>query len=203
MMSNNWLSQAGRKHYHRRVRNFFFAIFAPLLWLPLKAAGDWKGTASATYHASSTLHEWTGQARSSPFVAAVELKDGAPARLRTKVEFPVSGIGSENEKRDANMRAAMKAAEHPLVTGAFDAELPAAFLAGEEAELPVDVTLLGRTHRLKCKATRWRSAGGEASFDVEFPISLEAVGIDIPSFLLLVRVHDAVLVRTHVTLSSR
>lgn len=167
------------------------------------AAERWSGSASAVYSASSTIHEWTGKARSAPFVAEVELKAGAPARLRARVEFPVAGISSENEKRDANMREAMKSAEHPLVTGSFDAELPAALLAGKEVELPIEVTLLGRKHRLDCKASDWRRSGGEFSFDVEFPLSLEAAGIEIPSFLLLVRVHDAVRVRTHVTLSVR
>lgn len=167
------------------------------------AAAEWSGSASAIYRASSTAHEWQGRAASAPFLAQAELEQGKPSRLRARIEFPVAGIGSDNERRDANMREAMKSAEHPVVAGLFDGELPAGFLAGGEAELPLDVTILGRTRRLACKASGWRRAGAEASFDVEFPLSLGAVGIEVPSFLLLFRVHDLVVVRAHVVLRGR
>lgn len=166
------------------------------------SAAEWSGSASAKYSASSTLHDWSGVAKASAFRAEVELKDEAPSRLRTRIEFPVKGIVSENEKRDANMLVAMKADEHPLVVGEFDAALPKGFLEGADAELPVRVSLLGRPRQVACKASNWRLVDGEASFDVEFPISLKEAGIEIPTVMLFIRVADQVTVRTHVTLAA-
>lgn len=177
----------------------------PLLALIVATSGfaaEWSGSASATYSASSTLHDWNGVAKASAFRAEVELKEETPSRLRTRIEFPVKGIGSENEKRDANMLVVMKADEHPLVVGEFDAALPKGFLEGGEAELPVRVSLLGRPRQVACKASNWRLVDGEASFDVEFPISLKEAGIEIPTVMLFIRVADQVTVRTHVTLAA-
>lgn len=183
--------------------NFVLRITLIALFTASSAfAVEWAGSASATYHASSTLHDWSGVAKASAFRAGVELKGETPTRLRARIEFPVKGIGSENEKRDANMLVAMKADEHPLVVGEFDAALPKGFLEGGEAELPVRISLLGRPRQVACKASNWRLVDGEASFDVEFPVSLKEAGIEIPTVMFFIRVADQVTVRTHVTLAA-
>jgi hypothetical protein len=64
------------------------------------------------------------------------------------------------------------------------------------------LTLLGKPQNITGTISNWQLKGGKASFDLEFPVSMKASGISVPSVLFIIRVGDAITVRAHVTLTQ-
>lgn len=173
-----------------------FSSCAPLL------AETWNGKADLTFDGTSTLHDWGGTVTAQPFKADVTFSGGKPTHVKSTVTVKAAAMETQEPKRDENMRKAMKVTDHPLITGQIDTDFSEIAASGTLTKLPLTLTLLGKPQNITATISNWQLKGGKAGFDLEFPVSMKASGISVPSVLLFIRVGDAITVRAHVTLSK-
>ena len=105
---------------------------------------------------------------------------------------------SERAARAAPLRPVRRAAEHREILGRAE-------IRPEGGKLPAAVRLelvvLGQARVVEARATNWAVAADRVSVDLDFPVSLDAWGIERPSFLMFIRVGDEVRVRVRVELT--
>jgi len=175
------------------------AVLLLLATLPLASAAEWKGDASVRFSGTSTLHDWEGLAPALPFRAEVGGEGATPSRLRAMVRLPVAGMDTANADRDENLRKVMRAPEHPEI-------LARAEVLAADGRLPdtvrLELVVLGQSREVVARATGWSVSADRVAVDLEFPVSLDAWGIERPSFLMFIRVGDEVRVRVRVVLSK-
>ncbi|MBB5032521.1 YceI family protein [Prosthecobacter vanneervenii] len=181
---------------------------SPLLLLFLLAGSAlaetsrWSGTSTIAFNGSSTLHDWGGKVEPKPFTTIVTMDaDGNPTKVEATVTVEVSRMDTAEAKRDENMRKAMQATAHPLITALIDTPFTA-IRQGDAAPatLPLKLTMLGQTQTVIGKISRWHHQGDKASFDLDIDLSLKKSGITVPSVLLFIRVGDAIRVHASVSL---
>ncbi len=163
----------------------------------------WKGRGDILFSGTSTLHEWSGKVTAQPFVAKVTADDaGQLQRLEAVVAVKVAEMDTAEAGRDKNMRKSMQAGDFPLVTATMNAPFSKIMDAGSKtpARLPFALELLGRKHQVNGKISHWKAAGNEASFGLDFELSLKECGITVPSVLFVVRVGDTIQVHATVKL---
>ncbi|RBP38181.1 YceI-like domain-containing protein [Roseimicrobium gellanilyticum] len=166
---------------------------------------QWKGTAALTFAGTSTLHDWSGTVKAQPFLTTVGMTDSTkPSSIKAKVEVKVVEMDTKEPKRDENLRKAMRMADFPLVTGEIDTEFPKLMpgIGTAPQVLPIQLTLLGKSHSVMGVITNWKQNGDKASFDLDFEVSLKASGIRVPSVMLVIRVGDVVKVHAEITLQN-
>lgn len=183
--------------------NFKHLSLSFLLLITPAKADTWSGTAQITFAGTSTLHDWSGEVTAEPFKADITMAGGMPQRIVSAVTVKAAGMDTAEPRRDANMRKAMKAAEHPLIGGKIDAKFDVVAKAGTPATLPIELRLLDSTQKVSGTISNWKLNGRKASFDLEFPVSMKASGISVPAVLMFIRVGDAVKVRASVTLTQQ
>jgi len=106
-------------------------------------------------------------------------------------------------KRDENLRKAMKITAHPLVRADIDIAADRIAADGKTpTQLPLTLTLLGKSQKITATISNWQLQGKRASFDLDFPVSLKSSGIVVPSVLLFIRVGDLVKVHAPVILTQ-
>lgn len=183
-----------------------FSLALVFLAIPTWAQSTqtWNGRAKINFDGTSTLHEWGGSVNCEPFKTTVVVDDaGKPQRVKATVSLQAAKMDTANAKRDEKMRVAMQVENHPTISAQIDA--PAEAIAADlktPAKLPLNLDLLGRQQQIEASITNWKYNGTKASFDLEFPISMKASGINVPSVLYLIRVGDTVKVRASVTLTK-
>lgn len=164
----------------------------------------WSGSADITFSGSSTLHDWAGKVSAKPFSTVISINDaGNPTRVQATITVESAKMDTAEPKRDENMRKAMKAADHPLISATID--VPADKIATDlktPTRLPMTLDLLGRSQQVTGLISNYKREGGKVSFDLDFPVSMKASGISVPSVLLFIRVGDAVQVHASVTLKQ-
>jgi hypothetical protein len=184
-------------------------LVAPLVMLleSRTLAGEaqaWKGLADITFSGTSTLHDWSGKVAAQPFLTRVSTDPGGrPVRVQSSVKIEAAGMDTAEPKRDENMRKAMKTSEHPLITAEID--VPAEKIASDlksPTQLPMTITLLGRPLQVIGTVSRFKQQAGSITFDLDFPLSMKAGGISVPSVLYFIRVGDVVKIHASVTLTQ-
>ncbi|MEZ5387454.1 MAG: YceI family protein [Prosthecobacter sp.] len=182
-----------------KTRLFLFLLgFAPLLH-----AETWNGKASIAFDGTSTLHDWGGKVEAKPFATQVTTDAaGKPIRVEATVSVEAEKMDTAEPKRDANMRKAMKVTEHPLIIGKIDAKFSEIAGAGTPTTLPVELNLLGKPQKVTGTISNWKLNGKTATFDLDFPVSMKASGISVPTVLLFIKVGDGVKVHASVVLSK-
>jgi polyisoprenoid-binding protein YceI len=164
----------------------------------------WSGKADITFDGTSTLHDWGGKVSAKPFITQAILDDaGKPTRLSAEVTVEAAKMDTAEAKRDENMRKAMKVTDHPLISAKID--VPADKIAADgktPTKLPMTLTLLGKPQQITGTISNWKLNGGKATFDLEFPVSMKASGISVPTVLLFIKVGDGIKVRASVTLTK-
>jgi len=184
---------------------------ACLLFLLLAApalAEDLQGSCNVRFEATSTLHDFTGTARSRTIAAPIA-RNAAGRRVIPSVEvvFPVADMRTGNESRDAKMREMFEADRHPLIRAVgrdVDAETFRERMRKDPGgKTPVDATLVIRDveRKVRAAAGNWKEEGGRIAFDVEFPLSLKEFGLKAPTVLGFIRVGDRVVVKGTFTLT--
>lgn len=173
---------------------------APLTWA--EVAENWAGTAEMAFSGTSTLHAWKGRVAASPFDAAVTRDaNGNLVHVKAKVEVEARKMDTAEPKRDENMHRVMKVNDHPLVTGTIEA--PAAQIIGAGGvplTLPLKLRILGKEQGLTGVISNWKLSANEASFDLDFSLSLKTCGIEVPPVAFFIRVGDAVNMHASVKL---
>lgn len=195
-------------HVLSHLRRFILpAVMAAALTAGLDRAGadtlqSWSGKADITFDGTSTLHNWGGKVSAKPFQTQVTLDaEGKPKRVQAEVVVEAAKMDTAEPKRDENMRKAMKVTEHPLIQAAID--VPADKIAADlrtPTQLPMTLTLLGKPQQINGTISRFQRKDGKVTFDLDFPVSMKASGISVPSVLIFIRVGDGVKVHASVTL---
>ena len=165
----------------------------------------WKGKAAITFSGTSTLHDWSGTVAADPFTTTIVMDDaGQPRSISAEVAVKAGAMDTAEPKRDENMHTAMHVTEHPLVAAEFSS--PYAALAPKDGnapqKLPFTLTILGKEQKMEGVISNWKQTGDKAQFDVDFPVSMKASDIKVPSVLLVIRVGDTVQVHVNVTLTK-
>lgn len=175
--------------------------WATLLLLTAGPALAMDGECAVEFKGTSTLHDFAGQVAAEPFrVDAQRTADGAEA-WSARLEVKAANLNTRQAGRDKNMRALLRAADHPLITGEISGMNPAAYRgAGEPPPLPIRLTLAGQGRDLSAAVKNIRETDREIRLDVEFPVSLAGFGLKPPSMLGLIRVGDRVDVICHLVL---
>lgn len=173
-----------------------------LLSLSPLHAETWSGTARISFDGTSTLHDWGGKVAVEPFKADVTMSSDKPQRVKAEVTVKASNMDTAEPKRDANMRKAMKVDAHPLIVGKIDAKFSEIAAASTPTKLPIELNLLGKPQNVSGTISNWKLAGKKATFDLDFPVSLKASGISVPTVLLFIKVGDGIKVHASVTLSQ-
>jgi len=182
-----------------------------LLWLVAPAAAEMapqgvRGHCEIRFIGSSTLHDFSGEVRSQPFELEthVDDSDGHPW-WSGSVEVAVAEMDTGIARRDRKMRTIFDAKRFPWIVAEF-ANVGSTTLAqarsGGEPELDFDLTIRETKRPVAAKLSHWAEEGAGASFDVEFELSLESFGLEVPPVLGLISVGDAVQVRAHVILDA-
>jgi len=165
-----------------------------------------RGHCEIRFSGSSTLHDFSGEVRSRPFeLGAVVDEIGGPAWWSGSVEVAVAEMDTGIARRDRKMRAMFDADRFPLIVASFPnvggATLAAA-RSGGEPDLAFDLTIRDVKRPVVAKVSNWTEEAERSSFDVDFELSLEAFGLEVPPVLGLLRVGDAVGVHAHVILDE-
>lgn len=162
----------------------------------------WSGKADLTFAGTSTLHDWSGAVTTRPFQTSVTLDAaGQPKRVQAQVIVDAMHMDTAEPKRDENMRKAMKVSDYPLIKAELD--VSADSIAPDlktPTQLPLQLTLLGKPQSIVGTIRHFERKKGKVTFDLDFPISMKASGISVPSVLFFIRVGDGVKVRAKVTL---
>jgi polyisoprenoid-binding protein YceI len=165
---------------------------------------SWSGKADITFDGTSTLHAWGGKVSAKPYSTEVTLDDaGKPVRIKADVTVEAVKMDTDEAKRDENMRKAMKVADYPLIRASIDVAADKIAADGKTpTQLPMTLTLLGKPQQVLATITNWKLTGGKATFDLDFPISMKASGISVPTVLLFIKVGDSIKVHASVTLTQ-
>jgi hypothetical protein len=163
-------------------------------------AEKWDGQAKVEFAGTSTLHDWAGAVQAQAFKADIQMAEHRPTSFEGQAEIKVAEMNTANDDRDENLRKAMKDGEYPVVVAKIASPVPPKVAEDGSWQMPVEVTLLGKTQTINGTVRHWAYETKKASFDLEFPISLEASGIHIPRFLLFIRVGDVIKVNVHIVL---
>lgn len=166
-----------------------------LLSVSVQAREAMHGSAAAEFKVKATVDSFTGKAVSEP----LELQPGDDS---ISVTFAIAKMETGKKKRDKEMMHMFHAEEFPLITGTTPAVRVLDLKPGENAELPVSVTIHGVTKQVVGMATAIVPTEDGLSFDLEFPLSLKEFGLKPPSVMGIIRVNDQVQVVSHVTLGK-
>jgi hypothetical protein len=112
-------------------------------------------------------------------------------------------MDTDEAKRDENMRKAMKVTDYPLIRASIDVSADKIAADGKTpTKLPMTLTLLGKPQQVLATITNWKLTGSKATFDLDFPVSMKASGISVPTVLLFIKVGDSIKVHASVTLTQ-
>lgn len=121
------------------------------------------------------------------------------------LEVPVVEMTTENGHRDRTMREMLDSSSFPRITVLLRNVDPEA-LRGTTREggaavhtLPFQLTIRNVTHPIVGKVSNWQEGAGQATFEVDFDVSLTRFGLEAPTAFLYIRVEDQVAV--HVAVS--
>jgi hypothetical protein len=150
----------------------------------------WSGSSQIRFDGTSTLHDWGGKVSAQPFKAQVTMNGDKPQRIVSTVTVKAAEMVTEEAKRDENMRKAMKVADHPLIVGKIDAKFSEVAAAGTPTKLPIELNLLGTPQNVTGTISNWKLSGNKATFDLDFPVSMKASGISVPTVLIFIRTYS-------------
>lgn len=156
----------------------------------------WQGQAEIEFHATSTLHDFSGTVRAQPFSVLLAMNDPA-ATLGGTAQVAVAQMDTRHAKRDANMRKMFEAVRFPLITGVVG---PIRIEPANRPQVSLLLTIRDRTRTVPATLSNWRMENGILRFDLDMVLSLKESGLSPPVILGFIRVGDVVSVRIRVEL---
>jgi polyisoprenoid-binding protein YceI len=176
-------------------------LAALLLAAPSQGALTFDAAPGSTlsYRLVHRFHTVTGVSRAVEARARLQ-PDGT---LQVMVRVPVESFESGNSNRDAHMREAVDAAEHPFVVfrGVAAGALPASVPGDLVVPLRGELSFRGRTLSVAPSVSVSYRTPRHAVVEGSFPVSLEAFGVERPS-LLFVKVEDRIDIQVHLTMEA-
>jgi len=152
---------------------------------------------SLTYHIVHKLHKVDG--RSKKVEGRARITPGGPAQVAIRV--PVESFDSENVNRDAHMKEAVHAAQHPMVElkAVVDGlALPTSFPGTVQRTAKAQLTFNGVTQPLEVPVTLKFEAADRVLVTTSFKLSLDAFQVERPS-LMFVKIDDAMTIDVSLT----
>jgi len=166
---------------------------------------SYTGELKVHFFATSTLHDFEGDIPAVPLTAKRTV-DTAPSQSdhwEVVSKVGVDTLTTHHEKRDKKMFEMFKVDRFPsFVLKVSDAIQTAS--KGEQAHVPVQVTILDKTLKLDGVVTDWSDKDGKVAFRLETVIFLEAFGLERPGTAFgLIKVGDEVRVEADVQVSRK
>lgn len=174
----------------RRVLSGIMACLAGLAVTGASAA-EWSGSAAVAFHASSTLHDFSG----SVTAANVRVTTDGTGPAMTWIasgEVAVTNMSTAHSGRDVKMMEMFGATQWPMIRAAT---LPRPTVNAGATGCTVRVEIKGVTNDIPATVSNWKASADALSFDVAFPVSLKAFTLRPPSVVGLIRVADRVEVQ--------
>jgi hypothetical protein len=170
-------------------------------------AGEIKGTCFLRFVGISTLHDFTGTVRCQPFSAELlRSAEGGTSIPNVEVDVLVEEMDTGNNTRDGQMREMFQSDRFPRLHGAVRAidvdgiRREIGKVGGGKAFFDLTLGIRDVERTIRAAATNFREEGNRVDFDIEFPVSLKDFGLKAPSFLVVFRVRDKVVVTGNVRL---
>jgi hypothetical protein len=163
------------------------------------------GSCAVRFYASSTLHDFEGDAPCASFAVQPPTAEGA---YRARVEVAVADMHTGISARDKRMRQMFDAAHHPRIVAQFEHVAPDALRAAARTQASADALAFTlkigeRERRLVPLVSRWQEEPGKhASFRAAFDVSLADFGLEAPTVMGFIRVEDRVRVEVDVKLDA-
>lgn len=164
---------------------------------PRPAAAAFAGTCDVRFEATSTLHDFGGEAAPSRFVLIGATSADA---LDADVIVDARSLRTGVEARDARLRTMLDVERWPDIVGRFRGLDPAVIAATRR--LPFTLTIRDVTRRMEARVTEWARGEHDVTLRAELTVSLRDFGLQPPSVLGLVRVGDEVRVRVRASVMT-
>jgi hypothetical protein len=158
------------------------------------------GTCSTQFFATSTLHDFEGEAPCA--LLAIEAPN-ASGRYAARAEVAVAQITTGIAARDRRMREMFEAKKFPRIEVRCSELDPAALRARRAGALPCQLTLHGVSRPISPQLVSYAEVPDtSASFAASFEVSLAQFGLEAPVVMGFVRVGDRVRVVANVALKN-
>lgn len=174
----------------------------------LAEESTYRGSYELEFTGSSTLHAFHGDVPEQQF----ELRSATIAggkRYFAEIELAVEELTTGSGRRDLHMYSMFRVERWPKIRAVFDAidprraRPPDSPSQGGRGTLEFKLTIGDRTRSVEAQTRDWREDDEEASFLVEFDVSLRDFDLQAPRALLVIQVDDRVAVRVRISLSKR
>lgn len=185
-------------------------ILACVLLLALcpAASAAVKGWYTVSFQGTTTLQSFSGTLPSVAFEAQpVPDPVSGKQTWNADLEVPVAEMTTENDHRDRTMRDMLDSAVFPRITARLRNVDPDA-LRGTMGEggadgrrLPFQLTIRNVSQPIVGRVSNWEEGAGQATFDIDFDVSLAKFGLEPPTAFLYIHIEDRVAV--HVAVSVR
>ncbi len=188
----------------------FRIILFLLLVIAAPARGaDLNGSCEVFFLGTSTLHDFSGTAPCQPFTLSIERgAQGGQMVQSGAVVTPVSGMDTDNRRRDKKLREMFQSEQFPHIEGTF-----VSFDIGEalrllrasddgSGHLQFGLSIRNRERLIRANVENFSENPEQIAFDMEFEVSLQDYRLKPPSVLGLIRVGDMVKVKVEVKLDK-
>lgn len=181
-------------------------VFLLLFVLPFTAlATDYQGNCSIVFQGSSTLHDFEGKGSCQPFMASVK----AGVMTIPELRVAVSGMDTDNSKRDKKMREMFDNETYPLIAGSTGPVVLGAIRKAleESADSASEIVfqLKIRDFEKPVTAVLKNVVDTDSAIiaDLVFSLSLAEFQLKPPSVLGFIRVGDSVNVTASFSLDAQ
>jgi polyisoprenoid-binding protein YceI len=179
-----------------------------LLALCPAASAAVRGWYTVSFQATTTLQSFSGTLPPVAFEAQ-PVPDPVSGKQTWNADLgvPVVEMTTENDHRDRTMNEMLDSATFPRITALLrnvdpDALHGAVGGGGAASQtLPFELTIRNVTQPIVGKVSNWEEGGGQATFEVDFDVSLAQFGLEPPTAFLYIHIDDRVAV--HVAVSVR
>jgi polyisoprenoid-binding protein YceI len=163
------------------------------------SASEVVGRCQAVFTATSTLHDFSGQAPCS----LLEVEAGDVGTYRARAEVTVQQLDTGIAGRDEKMREMFDAGHHPKITATFAKVDPEALRAQRANALPFRIAIRGVERDVVPRISNWSEVPGQrAHFRASFDLSLKEFGLEAPVAMGFMRVDDRVRVDVDVEVET-
>ena len=180
-------------------------FFALLLIYPVTAlAIDYQGNCSVVFQGSSTLHDFNGTGSCQPF----SISENAGIMTISELNVAISGLDTDNSRRDKQMRKMFDAVTYPLVKGSIGsvdlADIRKSLHENKDSTTEAVFQLKIRDIEKTVTAVLQNIVETEAKItaDLVFTLSLADYQLKPPTVFFIIRVGDSVKVTTSFTLEA-
>jgi hypothetical protein len=162
-----------------------FLCFIPL---SLLQADVLNAKIEATFDGTSTLHDFTGLAKSEA-VAEWSLEDNTATLSIPEVVFDVKTLSTDHKKRDKNMLKMFEPGDHPTISGSIDGWK---LSQTETSDQILILQIHGQRLEVPVKVEAYTPTDEGIELACSFSLSLKACDLKRPSVLGIIRVGDEV-----------